>query len=63
MIVIDDETEVYDLLVMMKLPESVFYQLDSEGNSAMHLAARFPEYQTWIVPGGALQMLWEIRWC
>ncbi|XP_071938234.1 uncharacterized protein [Coffea arabica] len=56
------QSEVYDLLVMMKPPKSVFYQLDSEGNSVMHVAAKFPEYQTWIVPVGALQMAWEIKW-
>ncbi|CAI9117739.1 OLC1v1019204C1 [Oldenlandia corymbosa var. corymbosa] len=56
------QTEVYDLLLKMTLPESVLYQVDKDGNSAIHLAAKFQKHQPWRIPGAALQMQWEIKW-
>ncbi|XP_071938232.1 uncharacterized protein [Coffea arabica] len=56
------QIKVFDLLMTMKLPEFVLYQVDKEGNSAMHLAAKFHEHQPWRIPGAALQMQWEIKW-
>ncbi|CAI9117741.1 OLC1v1019206C2 [Oldenlandia corymbosa var. corymbosa] len=56
------QTEVYQLLLNMKLPEFVLYQVDDEGNSAIHLAAKFQKHQPWRIPGAALQMQWEIKW-
>ncbi|XP_027167049.1 uncharacterized protein LOC113767080 isoform X2 [Coffea eugenioides] len=56
------QIKVFDLLMTMKLPEFVLYQVDKEGNSAMHLAAKFQEHQPWRIPGAALQMQWEIKW-
>ncbi|XP_071939776.1 uncharacterized protein [Coffea arabica] len=56
------QNKVFDLLMMMKLPEFVLYQVDNEGNSALHLAAKFQEHQPWRIPGAALQMQWEIKW-
>ncbi|KAL5781430.1 hypothetical protein ACOSP7_006459 [Xanthoceras sorbifolium] len=57
------QTRVYQVLLNRKiLGESVFRQLDNQGNSALHLAATFGEYQPWLIPGAALQMQWEIKW-
>ncbi|CAN1334509.1 Ankyrin repeat-containing protein At5g02620 [Linum perenne] len=44
------------------LKESVFSQLDKDGNSALHLAATFGDYRPWLIPGAGLQMQWEIKW-
>ncbi|XP_027164215.1 uncharacterized protein LOC113764496 isoform X2 [Coffea eugenioides] len=56
------QIKVFDLLMTMKLPEFVLYQIDNEGNSAMHLAAKFQEHKPWRIPGTALQMQWELKW-
>ncbi|KAL5542577.1 hypothetical protein UlMin_010287 [Ulmus minor] len=57
------QPQVYELLLNKKiLKESVFRQLDSHGNSALHLAAQCKHHQPWLIPGGALQMQWEIKW-
>nr|XP_027116795.1 uncharacterized protein LOC113734445 isoform X1 [Coffea arabica] len=56
------QIKVFDLLMTMKLPEFVLYQIDNEGNSAMHLAAKFQDHQPWRIPGTALQMQWEMKW-
>ena len=56
------QIKVFDLLMTMKLPEFVLYQIDNEGNSAMHLAAKFQDHQPWRIPGTALQMQWELKW-
>ncbi|KAH7573042.1 hypothetical protein ACOSP7_006456 [Xanthoceras sorbifolium] len=57
------QTRVYQVLLNRKiLGESVFRQLDNQGNSALHLAATFGEYRPWLIPGAALQMQWEIKW-
>ena len=57
------QPDVYQLLlnkVIMK--ESVFCKVDKDGNSALHLAAKFGDYKPWLIPGAALQMQWEIKW-
>ncbi|KAK3187865.1 hypothetical protein Dsin_027426 [Dipteronia sinensis] len=57
------QTGIYQLLMNRKiLGDSVFRQLDKQGNSALHLAAKFGEYRPWLIPGAALQMQWEIKW-
>ncbi|XP_060671880.1 uncharacterized protein LOC107422478 isoform X2 [Ziziphus jujuba] len=57
------QPHVYSLLLKREtMKENVFRQLDNQGNSALHLAATFGEYTPWLIPGGALQMQWEIKW-
>ncbi|KAI9194543.1 hypothetical protein LWI28_006980 [Acer negundo] len=57
------QTGIYQILMNRKiLGDSVFRQLDNQGNSALHLAATFGEYRPWLIPGAALQMQWEIKW-
>ncbi|KAH9680806.1 hypothetical protein KPL71_026695 [Citrus sinensis] len=54
---------IYKLLLNRKiLGESIFRQVDSQGNSALHLAAKFGDHRPWLLPGAALQMQWEIKW-
>ncbi|ESR34152.1 hypothetical protein CICLE_v10006513mg [Citrus x clementina] len=57
------QTSIYKLLLNRKiLGESIFRQVDSQGNSALHLAAKFGDHRPWLLPGAALQMQWEIKW-
>ncbi|PON92521.1 Transmembrane protein [Trema orientale] len=57
------QSQVYNHLLHRKiLKESVFRQLDNEGNSALHLAAQCKEQRPWLIPGVALQIQWEIKW-
>ncbi|KAK4266801.1 hypothetical protein QN277_023675 [Acacia crassicarpa] len=42
--------------------ESLFHQVDKDGNSALHLAATLGDYKPWLIPGEALQMQWEHKW-
>nr|GMD66271.1 uncharacterized protein LOC109175152 [Ipomoea batatas] len=57
------QTAVYDFLVEKKksLPEFVYYQVDNEGNSAVHLAAMYNGQQNWRMPGAALQLQGELK--
>ena len=51
-----------DRRVLVK--DNAFRKVDSDGNSALHLAAKLPDnHEPWPIPGGALQMQWEIKWC
>ncbi|KAJ9696105.1 hypothetical protein PVL29_008382 [Vitis rotundifolia] len=55
------QTSVYELLLNRKpLEESAFRMVDSEGNSALHLAATLGDDRPY--PFAALQMQWEIKW-
>ncbi|XP_019179950.1 PREDICTED: uncharacterized protein LOC109175152 [Ipomoea nil] len=58
------QTAVYDFLLEKKksLPEFVYYQVDNEGNSAVHLAAMYNGQQNWRMPGAALQLQGELKW-
>ncbi|KAK4281202.1 hypothetical protein QN277_012724 [Acacia crassicarpa] len=57
------QPHVYHLLLQRNiLKESAFRKVDHEGNSALHLAAKFGQYKPWLIPGAALQMQWEIKW-
>ncbi|KAL4604557.1 hypothetical protein ACB092_10G201200 [Castanea dentata] len=59
------QPRVYELLLSLKhdkkLEDNLFYEVDCDGNSALHLAARIANFN-WPVPGDASQMQWEIRW-
>ncbi|KAK4421818.1 hypothetical protein Salat_2132400 [Sesamum alatum] len=56
------QASVFDYLLKMELPEYVFHQVDDQGNSILHLAAKLGDLQPWHIPGAALQMQWEIKW-
>lgn len=57
------QTRVYRLLLRRNiLKDNIFRQVDSKGNSALHLAAMLGGYKPWLIPGAALQMQWEIKW-
>ncbi|KAF8394368.1 hypothetical protein HHK36_020576 [Tetracentron sinense] len=57
------QPHIYELLVgKMILKKEIFYKVDSEGNSALHLAATLGARRPWHIPGAALQMQWEIKW-
>ncbi|XP_034704096.1 uncharacterized protein LOC117928299 [Vitis riparia] len=54
---------VYELFLKRNIvKDSVFGAVDNKGNSALHLAAMFADYQPWLTPGVALQMQWEVKW-
>ena len=59
------QASVYKLLLSLKeekiIKESVFCEVDNEGNSALHLAAKSKDF-IWPVPGALSQMQWEIKW-
>ncbi|GMY16824.1 isoform 4 of serine/threonine-protein phosphatase 6 regulatory ankyrin repeat subunit a [Fagus crenata] len=56
---------VYELLLSLKkknvIKDSIFSEVDSDGNTALHLAAKKADFN-WPVPGAAYQMQWEIKW-
>ncbi|XP_054786339.1 uncharacterized protein LOC129292735 [Prosopis cineraria] len=57
------QPHVYKLLLEKNFfKESLFRQVDNEGNSALHLAAKRGPHEPWRVSGAALQMQWEIKW-
>ena len=60
------QPHVYELLLSMKknqkiIQESVFFEVDCERNSVLHLAAKKGDFN-WPVPGAASQMQWDIKW-
>lgn len=56
--------DVYKFLLKHKnsARERAFREVDKDGNSALHLAAKHGDYKPWRIPGAALQMQWEIKW-
>ncbi|KAK7348191.1 hypothetical protein VNO80_22741 [Phaseolus coccineus] len=57
------QPRVYKMLTKRNLvKESAFRHIDNQGNSALHLAARYKEHRPWRVPGAAMQMQWEYKW-
>ncbi|XP_041022362.1 uncharacterized protein LOC121263505 [Juglans microcarpa x Juglans regia] len=61
------QPRVYKLLLQKKqekniIHDSMFWEVDNEGNTALHLAAKKGSSDSWPVPGAALQMNWEIKW-
>ncbi|KAH9649869.1 ANK REP REGION domain-containing protein [Citrus sinensis] len=57
-----DRKNVVLLAIENRQTKSIFRQVDSQGNSALHLAAKFGDHRPWLLPGAALQMQWEIKW-
>ncbi|KAB1215735.1 hypothetical protein CJ030_MR4G020435 [Morella rubra] len=57
------QPHVYKLLLKsLVLKGSVFKEVDNQGNSALHLAAKLGDHEPWLIPGAALQMQWEFKW-
>jgi len=57
------QPRVYKMLTRRNLvKESAFRHIDNQGNSALHLAATYKEQRPWLVPGAAMQMMWEYKW-
>ncbi|XAR61167.1 hypothetical protein NMG60_11034795 [Bertholletia excelsa] len=57
------QPHVYQLLDKREiLQDSLFRKVDKDGNSALHLAAKFGQHSPWLIPGAALQMQWEMKW-
>ncbi|XP_062079950.1 uncharacterized protein LOC133784678 [Humulus lupulus] len=59
------KAQVYKLLLKTHPEnESLFWKLDKNGNSALHIAAQLDRkrHNQWNIPGDALQLLWEIKW-
>ena len=59
------QPRVYEVLLKLKkdntIKDTVFYEVDRNGNSVLHLAAKKADFN-WPVPGAASQMQWEIKW-
>ncbi|CAL5353748.1 unnamed protein product [Camellia sinensis] len=47
------------LLKRYILRDTIFHEVDKDGNSALHLAAKISD-RPWLIPG--LKMQWEIKW-
>ncbi|RVW67957.1 hypothetical protein CK203_064210 [Vitis vinifera] len=57
------QPHLFDLLKQKKINQTLFHAVDSDGNSALHLAANYNQsLNPWTIPGTALQMQWEIKW-
>ncbi|KAL2469498.1 Uncharacterized protein Adt_37634 [Abeliophyllum distichum] len=56
----NSETAVFDYLMDMKLLEFVFYRLDDQGNSILHLAAMLGELLPRNISGAAVEIQCEI---
>ncbi|KAG6700322.1 hypothetical protein I3842_08G107000 [Carya illinoinensis] len=60
------QPHVYELLLNKKnkniIHDSLFWEVDNNGNTALHLAAKVANSNPWPVDGPALQMNWEIKW-
>ncbi|GMY16811.1 isoform 4 of serine/threonine-protein phosphatase 6 regulatory ankyrin repeat subunit a [Fagus crenata] len=59
------QPHVYELLLDLKkkdlIKDTVFCEVDHNGDSALHLAAKKANFN-WPGPGAASQMQWEIKW-
>lgn len=58
------QAHTFQFLINRKTPlqEIIFRKWDHQGNTALHLAAKYGEYRPWLIPGSALQMQWELKW-
>ena len=59
------QPHVYEVLLDLKkkeiLKDNVFREVDRNGDSALHFAAKKADF-IWPVPGAASQMQWDIKW-
>ena len=59
------QPHAYEVLLDLKkkdvIKDTVFCEVDHNGDSALHLAAKKANFN-WPVPGAASQMQWEIKW-
>ncbi|KAL7172445.1 hypothetical protein ACSBR2_032022 [Camellia fascicularis] len=54
------QTVVFQFLLKRYiLRDTIFHEVDKDGNSALHLAAKISD-RPWLIPG--LKMQWEIKW-
>ena len=57
------QPQVLQLLLEQEYVKSkLIYEMDMEQNNALHLAAKFEKLKVCQMPGGALQMQWEVMW-
>ena len=57
------QPQVLQLLLEQEYVKSkLIYEMDMEQNNALHLAAKFEKLKVCQIPGGALQMQWEVMW-
>ncbi|XP_028769150.1 uncharacterized protein LOC114726653 isoform X2 [Neltuma alba] len=57
------QPKVFEFLLEKDIyKDSLFHQVDKDGNSALHLAATLGDDEHWLIPGEALQMQWERKW-
>ncbi|XP_028769658.1 uncharacterized protein LOC114727097 [Neltuma alba] len=57
------QRQVYEFLLKKNIyKESLFYQVDEDGNSVLHLAATLGDSRPWVITGEALQMQLEYKW-
>ncbi|KAI9118912.1 hypothetical protein K1719_009587 [Acacia pycnantha] len=52
----------FQRLLAQRTWDDLLKNLDIEGNTILHLAAKLSQYKPWHIPGAALQMQWEIKW-
>ncbi|XP_051143901.1 uncharacterized protein LOC127260243 isoform X2 [Andrographis paniculata] len=56
-------TQVFNYFLKSNFPEYLFFQIDIDGNTILHLSSTLgADLHPWRIPGDALQMQWEIKW-
>ena len=57
------QTRVLQLLLEQEfVKRKLIHGVDSDENNALHMAAQIGRQRSWLIPGAALQMQWEIKW-
>ncbi|KAK7848195.1 uncharacterized protein LOC112000146 [Quercus suber] len=57
------QPQVLQLLLKQRFVKRILiHEVDMKGNNALHLAANLEKQKVWQIPGGALQMLCEVKW-
>ncbi|XP_058092412.1 ankyrin repeat-containing protein NPR4-like [Magnolia sinica] len=56
------QPNVYKFLRDKYYDEGMFNLIDNDGNTALHLAAKYGKNRPWLIHGAALQLQWEIKW-
>ncbi|XP_073005903.1 uncharacterized protein [Typha latifolia] len=57
------QIHIYKLMLNRDtMKDTVFRQIDKDGNNALYLTAKLNQIISWRVPGEALQMQFEIKW-